>query len=284
MAPDPAPHRMVELPGVRIAVRDEGSSTVPLVLLHGFLGGFDDFDPVWAPLSAGRRLIAPDHRGFARSDNPGAGYTFDALASDVLALLDVLDVAMVDLLGHSMGGGVALRVALAAPDRVRSLVLVDTGARSAGPMGGVLTRLTHPLLRLLGPARFHDRLVAPLARLVAGPDAPGVSEPAAARFRDRLLDIDPRAYRALGIELSGQVDLTNRLPTLAMPTTVVVGERDAAGLRAAARELAAHLPNAVLEVVADAGHSPFDDQPEAVVALLHAHLARVEDLTTGRTP
>lgn len=284
MVPDPTPHRLVTLDGVRIAVRDEGSSAVPLVLLHGFLGGFDDFDPIWAPLVVGRRLIAPDHRGFARSDKPGTGYTFDGLADDVLALLDALEVDEVDLLGHSMGGGVALRVALAAPDRVRSLVLVDTGARSAGPLGGLLTRLTHPLLRLLGPARFHDRLVAPLVRLLTGDDAPGPTDPVAVRFRQRLLDIDPRAYRALGIELSGQADLTARLADLAIPTTVVVGERDAAGLRDTAGELARHIPDAVLEVVADAGHSPFDDQPEAVVALLHAHLTRVEDLTTRRTP
>lgn len=281
----------VPLPGgLHLALADSRpgpavAGDVPLLLLHGYLGGIEDFSDIVGTLAADRRVLVPEHRGFAGSDNPGQGYSFDQLTVDQVALLDHLGVAQVDVLGHSMGGSVALRLALHHPERVRSLVLMDTAARGGSRVGARLAGAAHPVMRLLGPRRFARWVVAPPLRLLARRDAraKGRDVPAAeegvTRFADRLGRVDPAAFLHLGRELSDQVDLVPRLPEITKPTTVVLGLDDAEDLRQGCRELAAHIPGAVLHEIPDAGHSPQHDDPEAVLAALADHLRRVDGVT-----
>ncbi|MGR7000580.1 alpha/beta fold hydrolase [Yinghuangia aomiensis] len=115
--------------------------TEPLVLLHGFVGSTPRIGPVRRPSSRPTGAWWPaTTRPRGRSAKPGRAdaYTFDALEADLHAFLDALGLGPVDLLGHSMGGVVAQRYALAHPDRVRSLVLMDTAPE---PSGGPLSLL-----------------------------------------------------------------------------------------------------------------------------------------------
>ena len=137
--------RRIALNGVELAVEELGPgrrAERPLVLVHGFTGFRQDFAPaIDALLPHAGRIVTLDLRGHGASTNTGdaASYTLDALASDLLAALDALEIAACDLLGHSMGGMLAQRVALAAPARVASLVLLST---SAEPLGWILVRLS----------------------------------------------------------------------------------------------------------------------------------------------
>jgi len=97
-----------------------------VVLLHGTGATAEDWDVVAATLSLTRAVHAVDLRGHGRSDRPGT-YSVEAMAEDVTALLARLGEPSVDLVGHSLGGLVALRVAAREPDRVRRLVLEDVG-------------------------------------------------------------------------------------------------------------------------------------------------------------
>lgn len=114
-----------------------------VVLLHGTGATAEDWDLVAAGLSDRRTVLAVDLRGHGRSDWPGT-YSIQLLAQDVSAMLDRLDAGPVDLVGHSLGGLVACKVAAAAPRQVHRLVLEDVGlphprpastpARPAGPL------------------------------------------------------------------------------------------------------------------------------------------------------
>ncbi|MCB0895034.1 MAG: alpha/beta fold hydrolase [Nocardioides sp.] len=114
--------------GIELSVQEAGSAGGrPLVLLHALGESAADWDGVVPALMPGRRALAVDLRGHGASDRPG-NYSLELMRDDVLGLLDALRLASVDLVGHSLGGLVALLVAEAAPSRVDRLVLEDVPA------------------------------------------------------------------------------------------------------------------------------------------------------------
>lgn len=115
--------RSVAVDGAVLVWEERGTGECALVLVHGFTGSREDFVGVADDLEDLGRLLLVDQRGHGDSAKPGRGYTLERLAEDHAG------VARADLLGHSMGGMVALRVALRRPERVASLVLMDSAAR-----------------------------------------------------------------------------------------------------------------------------------------------------------
>ena len=113
-------------PAGALAADDGGQGVPPIVLLHSLAGNSIHWSKQLEHLRQARRAIAFDFRGHGRSDRPGNGdYTISGLAGDVAAVVDTLGLKRFVLLGHSMGGGVALTYAGAHPDRVAGLVLLD---------------------------------------------------------------------------------------------------------------------------------------------------------------
>jgi pimeloyl-ACP methyl ester carboxylesterase len=239
----------------------------PLVLVHGFTGSSLDWADVVEPLARGRRVITFDHRGHGESTNTGdaATYTFDQLVADMTGLVDRLGLDRFDLLGHALGGVVSMRYAVNHPERVRSLVLMDTAARAMDGASDFL-RGGIELVRAQGTRAVYDVVQLFLG---TGERADVMRD----RLRTKLEQMDPVAFVALGEELLSYPSLLDRLATIAVPTTVVIGETDI-GLRPAADELAAAVPGAVLVVVPGAGHSPQDENPAARLDAVEHHLAR----------
>ncbi|MFD6419252.1 alpha/beta fold hydrolase [Streptomyces sp. NPDC060194] len=111
--------------GLQLAYRVEGAADAPpLLLLHGRGGDLGNWDGIIEELARTRRTYALDLRGHGASSWPGT-YGFDLMRDDVLAFVDALDLAPLDIVAHSMGGGVALLLAQAAPHLVRRLVLEE---------------------------------------------------------------------------------------------------------------------------------------------------------------
>jgi pimeloyl-ACP methyl ester carboxylesterase len=285
--------RRIVVNGIELAVEEvvraagAGPDARPLVLVHGFTGFRQDFAPVMDALArlAGR-VVALDLRGHGASTHTGdeASYTLDALAGDLLAALGALDIARCDLLGHSLGGMLVQRVALAAPERVASLVLLSTSAEALGWIDEGLLALAAAVGREQGMARLAEILRA------RAPEDPARSEPdrrlerewGAERFwawrTARVVATDPAAYRALGLALKHAPDLRSRLCAVACPTTAMVGALDPEFVEASAR-MAAAIPGARHVVIPNAGHQPQLEAPEAWLAAVGEHLARVRGAT-----
>jgi pimeloyl-ACP methyl ester carboxylesterase len=242
---------------------DEGSGAgAPLLLVHGFTGSDLDWADVQPALARDRRVVSYTHRGHAGSPHT-APYTFDALVADLETLVDELGLAPMHLLGHSMGGVVVLRYALDHPERVASLVLMDTFAEPALPGGGWIAAVKE---------KVHAEGMGALVEMMRGflQDArPEVLE----RVEHKLANMDVDAFCSLGDELGAYPSLVGRLGELTMPVTVLVGEHDT-NLVAPAHVMADAIPGAHLVVLPGCGHSPQEDDPEAWRRAVGDHLAR----------
>lgn len=227
-----------------------------LVLVHGLTGASTDFDGVVDALGAGgRRVLAIDQRGHGTAEwrTP---YTFDALVGDLRAALDGL--GPVDLLGHSLGGMVAMRLAVAHPELVRSLLLMDTGASPPTGLGAWF----QPAIEIVRDGG--------MAALVAARD---VSDPV---HRWKLESMDPEAFVALAALLCDHEPFVDAVRGVRCPTTVIVGERDKP-FRATSEELASTIAGAALEVIAGGGHSPQIDARDEWLAAVERHLSAVRE-------
>ncbi len=240
-----------------------GRDDILVLLLHGIAGTTAGWAAVAPELAASRRVITYDQRGHGASGwatTGRAGYSFDQLVADLATVVDVLGLPAVHLIGHSMGGVVALRYTLDHPGRVRSLVLADTAAAPATGTGGITKRVVSVLLA--GAAAIATAVHAGRHRAVAG-----------------LGRMDPNAIVALWRDLSSYPSLTERLGEIGAPTTVIVGERDFS-LRDAAETLARSVPDAHLAVIAGADHNPHASRPIAWLTAVEDHLTRADQIST----
>ena len=272
----------VPLGEVELSVEIHGEGDPPLVLVHGYTGGTHDWADVAPVLAAdGRRVVTFDHRGHGQSTNTGdeASYSFDALAADLIGLVDALDLAPMDLLGHSMGGVVALRHALDHPQTVRSLVLMDTGAETAGmiPLDGV------EALAAVGKERGSSAMFATMRPVFEAGVAAHPEERRAVllqRVESKWAGLDPVALVGFAKALNSYPSMVARLGELRCPVTVIVGENDT-GLRGSADVMAAGIPGARLVVIPEAGHSPQEDRTELWLEAVREHLVRSSQVGTS---
>ncbi|MET0908004.1 MAG: alpha/beta fold hydrolase [Ilumatobacteraceae bacterium] len=238
----------------------------PLVLVHGFTGSAHDWVGITPALAVDRRLIAVEHRGHGDSPNHGrsSDYSFDLLVSDFEEAVDELQLAPFDLLGHSMGGIVAMRYTVAHPDAVASLILMDTSAEPTDIPGEVIDHLAE-IGRAGGMGAVFDAIN----------DFTGTAPNAEDRGRFARMDVE--AFAALGHELGQYPSMLGELARVWCPTTVMVGADDH-GLRDAAVRMHEAIDGSTLAVIEGAAHSPQTDQPDAWLAVVRAHLDRARQL------
>jgi pimeloyl-ACP methyl ester carboxylesterase len=273
--------------GLSLAYRDEGNGP-PLLCLPGLTRNSADFDPVAERFGAGLRLIRLDPRGRGASDyDPDpANYNVGVEARDALELMDHLGLARVPVLGTSRGGLQAMVIAAAAPQRLAGVMFNDVGP--VLEQGGIDHILGH-----LGRVPPHADFDAAASALEASSrdQFPGVSVAAwrahaariwhelpggglALRYDPRLRDGFEAGLQALepGAPLPDMWPLFDALPMV--PLALLRGANSGLISPATAEAMAARRPDLVVTVVADRGHVPFLDEPEAVDAIA-AFLARV---------
>ena len=243
----------------------------PFVLVHGFTGSKLDFADELDEFGDLRRIIAYDQRGHGESSNRGP-YTLQKLADDLIRLLDRLEMASCDLLGHSLGGMVALKAVLAHPKRFRSLVLMDTSSEPVQLFPFLIRRKLNRQVEKEGcEALFESmRSLQPSPAAQRGIDHLGATEHWQ-RIYTKLSQMDPEAFRELGADLGRGPGMKARLSEIRCPTTVIVGEEDTPFL-SPSEVLAGGISGARLVKIPRAGHSPQYENPPAWRSALRTHL------------
>lgn len=248
---------------------DASDRRAVVVLLHGLASDAETFDRLLHPLARhGVRPIALDLLGHGRSDKPAHSellepYLLEDFAGSVVAFLDALDIRRATLVGHSLGGAIAMAVAHLSPERVQGLVLASAGGlghevhavlrAAALPIApAVLRAMTRPRLRRLytSPGVHRALRLTPdnLVNLRRAGRALGTDEGQASFFAALRGVIEPHGQRGSFIEMDR---LSRELPTL-----LLWNEGDPVIPVAHARAAAAHLPGARLVVFTGGGHEP----------------------------
>lgn len=269
-----------DIHGYRRAFRVAGSGP-PLVLLHGIGDSSITWAHVMPALARHHLVIAPDLLGHGQSDKPRADYSVAAYANGVRDLLGVLGVSQASIIGHSLGGAVAMQFAYQFPERTERLVLVCPSA--AGPEANSVLRL----LSLPGAQALLHLLRLPTARWQVGVwvnilrrlDTPlGQDAEDLLRMADEIPDATGRA--AFARTLRSVVDWRGQVMTLldrcyltqGMPTQLIWGSRDAVLPIAQAHRAHAAMPGSKLEIFPGAGHFPFHTDPARFVRTVEEFL------------
>ena len=278
--------QQITLHGKRVAYRAAGDEGPVVILIHGMASSSSSWDPVLPLLAEHCRVIAPDLLGSGGSDKPVTGdYSLGAYASNVRDVMTALDIDRATIVGHSLGGGVALQFAYQFPERCDRLVLVNAGG---------LGREVHAILRAATLPGFDlvlRAVTAPWARQAGGTAGrllrrvgivPGTDMDQAGTALSALGDRETRAafvktIRSV-IATGGQrVSANDRFYlAAAMPTLLVWGENDRiipVGHATAAHE---QIPGSHLEIIAGAGHYPHRDEPRRFSDKVTTFIAETE--------
>ncbi len=271
--------RKTEANGLLIRYLTAGEGP-PLLLLHALGESALDWRWVLSDLARTHRVYAPDLPGFGDSAKPAADYSPAFFERVAAAFLDALEVERTAVIGNSLGGLIALRLALSESSRISALALID----SAGLGREVSSALKWPALPGYGEAAITlsktplgatQRAWLRIPLLFARPERvppewieeqyrlsqlPGFSQAVVAALRAQ---VDPGGQREV---------LLDRLPSLEIPTLVVWGESDRIFPVSQARDAVAHLREGSLELVPDCGHLPHVERPERFVAALDRFL------------
>jgi pimeloyl-ACP methyl ester carboxylesterase len=259
----------IEVEGRRLAWRTAGQGP-PLLLINGYAATGSDWDPAFLDaLGESFEVICPDNRGVGDSELGEAELTIDGMAADFEALLGALGVERVVVVGWSMGGFVAQRLAARSPERVATLALLATDP--GGPESVPATR--EAWSRLVDHSGTHREQASRLISLLFPPELAleidrqfgAVVAEARARLSTATLSAQEAAMEAW--HRDGRAD---RGAGAAPPALVAHGDLDAVIPPANAKALAARWPGARVEVLAGCGHALMAQEPRRIADLIAA--------------
>ncbi|MEV6560410.1 3-oxoadipate enol-lactonase [Nocardia sp. NPDC051756] len=257
---------MSERKTVEVDYLFHGPADGPPIVLSGSLGSdMRMWEPqVTALAEAGYRVVRYDHRGHGGSPVPSGPYSLADLGSDVLALLDRLQIRRAHFVGLSLGGMVGMWVGGHVPDRLRTLTLCCTSAE-LGPPSGWADRAT--LVRAQGTkavaAAAVGRWFTPQWRAANPELTTGYAEMVAATPAE--------GYAACCAAIE-TMDIVTHLATISAPTLVIAGADDPATPPPHAERIVETIPLARLEIVSPAAHLANVEQPDAINDLILGHL------------
>jgi pimeloyl-ACP methyl ester carboxylesterase len=275
--------------GYRRAYRIAGSGPA-ILLIHGIGDNSTTWSSVQSTLAQRFTVIAPDLLGHGKSDKPRADYSVAAYANGMRDLLSVLDIERVTVVGHSLGGGVAMQFAYQFPQLVDRLILVGAGGvtkdvnfalRIASlPMGTeVLAVLRLPLVL---PA---VQVAGRVAGLAIGRTSLGRDLPEMLRI---LRDLpEPTASSAFARTLRAVVDWRGQVVTMldrcylteSVPVQLIWGSHDSVIPVSHAQLAHAAMPGSQLEIFNESGHFPFHDDPDRFVEVVERFIGSTEPAT-----
>jgi pimeloyl-ACP methyl ester carboxylesterase len=273
----------VSVHGRRVSFLKAGEGPL-LLLIHGMAGTAHNWEPVIEPLALHNTVVAPDFPGHGESEPGGGDYSLGSLASGLRDLMISLGHERATLVGHSLGGGVALQFTYQFPEMVERLVLVSSGG--LGPeVGAILRAAALPGADLFirataGPGAIAGGLISNAAGKIGLRPNADLAE--VGRAYASLADTDRRkaflsTLHAV-VDTDGQrVAALDRLYLAEdLPVLIVWGERDPIIPVGHGRAAHAQLPGSYLEVFPDVGHVPMMESPGRFAAVLQRFLDDTE--------
>jgi pimeloyl-ACP methyl ester carboxylesterase len=259
---------------------DEG---LTFVLLHGSLFNVFTWNAVMNFFSERGRVIAYDQIPYGLSEKLVAGdwternpYTSEAAVDQLFLFLDALGVDKVVLVGNSYGGTLTVQAALAQPERVEALILVDAAVYVQEEMPAWLLEL--PQVRRLGPlfARQLGQSEAFIRQTYLNPDKISDERMSLTTIHTQVEDWDVALWeylRAWGVDTP---DFVTHIPDIQQPTLVVTGDGDAVVPVSDSQRLDSELPNSELVILSSCGHVPQEECPKAFEEAVGAWLSQRE--------
>jgi len=253
--------------GVEIAYADEGKGE-PLIFLHGLGISQADWQPQIEYFKEHYRVIAPDFRGHGASEKPDADYSISIHSTDIIALMDVLELPSVHIVGLSMGGMVAFQLAVDTPERLRTMTIVNSGPALPNDTFAAKKMLWSRLImiHLLGMKWFakkvaenmfvsteHDEAIAALANQIAS---------------------NPKKIYLRNLKSLWGWGVLEHLAGIKIPTLMLTGDSDYSPV-AVKQAIVGAMQRAELVVVENSGHGTPIERPEetnkAIEAFLSVH-------------
>jgi pimeloyl-ACP methyl ester carboxylesterase len=262
----------IETNGTRIHVVQQGSGDMALVFLHYYGGSSRTWNRVAERLSGRYRVVATDHRGWGDSDAPADGYRIADLAGDAQGVIAALGLERYVLIGHSMGGKVAQRIASRRPSGLQGLVLVAPSPPS--PM--LLSEEQRATLSGAYQSRQSVEFVIDHVLTAKRLDA---------ACREQVIEDSlkgaPQA-KAAWPEIAMREDITADVASIDVPTIVISGELDQVDrIGTLQEELLPRIPHAVLHVLPGVGHLSPLEAPLEVAQIMTNFLAAIESQSAG---
>ncbi len=283
-----ADSQFITVNGIDVHYKKYGSGEPAIILLHGFGASVFSWREVLQPLSQYGTVIAYDRPAFGLTSRPMPGswqgvnpYSEEGNLALLFGLMDALGVPKAVLVGNSSGGRLAVQAALAQPQRVSGLVLVDAAVYTGGGQRfGLLAPIINtPQMDRLGPifARSIAGDQGTLYIQTAWHDPSKISQEIYDGYRKPLrVDDWDRALWEFTKTGSGDEDLAPRLKELGMPSLVAAGDDDRIVPTADAERLGGEIPGAKLVIFPACGHVPQEECPAAFLAAVGAFLGSLQ--------
>jgi len=237
----------IRIDDLELAYSDEGSG-VPVLFVHGFPFRRGVWDEQVRALRSSYRVIAPDLRGFGESPAGDGPATMERFAEDLRALLERLGSGPAVVVGHSMGGYVALAFARHCSAMLRGLCLVASKAGADSPEAATGRRALAERVRREGPQVVVDAMAPKML-------AQGASDPRRdPQVRELMAPANPAGWSAALVGMADRVAASDLLPRIAAPTLVATGADDVLIPAEESRHMASAIPGARLAVLPQAGH------------------------------
>jgi pimeloyl-ACP methyl ester carboxylesterase len=262
---------------VRLPYVEQGDpSGTPVLLLHGFLGSWREFRSLLSDLPSSLHVFAITQRGHGKASKPAADYNLVTLASDAAAFLDALQIKRAVIVGHSMGGAVAQRLALDHSESVLGLGLVGTcviepgGSEIETFYESTISKLSDPIepafvRRFLGTTLAH-----PSTQSV--PDA----------WVKEALNVPAHVWKATWKGRLETDDASDELSNIEVPTLIVWGDQDTRCPRRHQDAFVEEIPTSRLIVYEGAGHNPHLDAPRRFISDLVDFVVEIGDRQDDR--
>lgn len=263
----------IEVNGAQLHYTDEGIGLETIVFSHGLLFNSGMFADQIAALKSQYRCIAFDHRGQGKSEVTESGYDLDTLTDDAVALIEALNVQPCHFLGLSMGGMVAMRIAIKRPDLLRSIILIDTSADAETPENLSRYNMLSFIARWFGLRVVIGKTMPILfgRSFLNDPLRKNIKK----KWRKQILTNDRIGItRAIGgvIHREGVLE---KLDQIQLPTLIIYGEEDLATPPIKSQRVHAAIAGSKLVHIDHAGHSSTIERPAAMVNEIADFLKRI---------